>query len=69
MENLDRDIIVKVTGQNGNELEMKVSWQDDIYAWRDHFRSILYWLTFHPNNIDEVLPDPDMVDKADDEEC
>jgi hypothetical protein len=48
---------IKVINTNGEELDLTISWESDIYEWARLFRVILNWLQFHPENIKEILPE------------
>jgi hypothetical protein len=56
MENLEF-FKVKITNTNGEELNLTIYQDSDIYEWAKHFKTILNWLEFHPDCIKEVLPD------------
>lgn len=48
---------VKVTNTYGEELNLTVHWDSDIYEWARMLKVVLEWLQFHPDNIKEVIHD------------
>lgn len=39
----------------GRKIEFELWYDADIAEWGELFRSILYWLAFSPENIDELI--------------
>ena len=56
--NDSKNLIIKVTNQDGDSLVMTLAPDTDISGLVDAFRSIAFWLTYSPGTIDEHLPDP-----------
>lgn len=51
---------IKITVENnGEKLVIEADWDADIWAWANHFRTILLWLTFAPRSIERVIAQED----------
>lgn len=40
-------------GYDGSEIKMSIYWDADIERWIEVFKTILHWVTFHPDTIKE----------------
>lgn len=47
---------IKVINHLGDELELTTSWDSDAEDYANIFRTIMYWLGFHPETVKEILP-------------
>jgi hypothetical protein len=50
---------ITVTREDGATLQLTLSDHQNIYEWGDNIKTILTFLTFHPNTIDNILKDED----------
>ena len=55
----------KITVESeGQVLTLTLSWEGDIWAWAEAFRTILFWMTFHPTTINRAVKSPEMEDEC-----
>jgi hypothetical protein len=50
-----KDNKITVTDCRGHSLTLTLSWDADIEAWTETFKTIMTFLTFHPNSIAEMF--------------
>jgi len=53
-KNTDNDIKI-IIEQNNNKLELTTRFDSDLDDWVHTFKTILTWLTFHPDSIDCIF--------------
>jgi hypothetical protein len=58
------DNITLTVTNNGKELRLTLPDEMDIEEWSDQFKTILSWLTFHPDTIKELFYEEEIQDKA-----
>ena len=56
-----KPIVIQVSYTEGYNLAMNLPWDAAAADMAQAMRSIMYWLTFHPESIDNVIPEPDSV--------
>jgi len=56
MFNEHKPIRIVITNNEG-ELQMTLPWDANLEDWTHAFKTILFWSTFSPENIDEVFYD------------
>ena len=47
-------MVICITRDDGDTLEMTLTEGKDIEDWKDLFRTILSFMTFHPSTIEEL---------------
>ena len=52
----NKPIRIKVTNPLGDELELTAPWDSDAEDFSNIFRTIMFWLSFHIETVNEVLP-------------
>lgn len=50
-------IEINVKGDESREISLFLPWDANLEDWRNAFRVILKWQTFHDDSIKEILPD------------
>ncbi len=60
MEKIDKTIIEITNGYTGDKLSISTGDDCDINDWKNHFTTILTFLTFHPGTIKELFYEEDV---------
>lgn len=63
------NIVIKAKGINGDSVEFSIHWDSSIDDKIHIFRTILYFLTYGSNTIDECLPSGDIREDQQQELC
>jgi len=56
---------ITVTNEEGDELKLTLAYDADANEWLSTFRTIMLWLTFHFDTINEFLPEKGSSDLTD----
>lgn len=66
-----QDIVIVVKNTDGDSLEIVTSPDSDADAWAHLFRTIMFWLTFSPETIDDFIVPvdgwPEIIDEKEGE--
>jgi len=56
---MNNKTIIEITKFDDNDIPLKLNleiyWDANLDDWVDIFKTILTWMTFHPNSIDAIL--------------
>ena len=53
---------ITVTNEEGDELKLTLASDCNANEWLSSFRTIMFWLTFIPETIDQYLPENESYD-------
>ena len=62
-----KPIKITITNSEGQECTITTHWGSDIYVWRELLKTVLTFLTFLPQTINEILPEESINGKREEE--